>query len=450
MAADRPVVVIGAGSAGCVIARRVADAGHSVVLLEAGSLDAPESIRSLSFFDALATPGWTWDGLDAQRVAGQEDRPYARGRGAGGSSAVNAMLAVVGEPDDYDRWERDHGCDGWSWRDVSRVFATLPIPLRDVMPSRLAGAVGRAWTESGRSGALEGARLTQHPNGQRASAFDVYVTPARDRVEVRGDISVDRVVIDSGRVRGVVTSDGSSIESDTVVMAAGAIHTPIVLQRSQLGNPFVGQGLQDHPSAPFTIAWRDPADPAREAVTGIVRTSSGAAPNDLQILPIEHLGREAAGFATLNAALMNVWSRGSIVDGRIRFGMLSDERDVAGLSAGVRMVRELLASEHLQSLVTGVFIDDAGTPIDHLGDDDDAIAAWLAQRTGDYVHAAGTCAMGRRGESVVDPHGRSWDVAGLWIADASVMPRVPRANTHLPTLMVAEKIARPLVASLVA
>jgi choline dehydrogenase-like flavoprotein len=96
-----------------------------------------------------------------------------------------------------------------------------------------------------------------------------------------------------------------------------------------------------------------------------------------------------------------------------------------------------------------VFIDDIGTPIDDLGDDDDAIAQWLAQRTGDYVHAAGTCAMGRRGESVVDPEGRSWDAAGLWIADASVMPRVPRANTHLPTLMVAEKIARPLVASLV-
>ncbi|MBU3688313.1 MAG: hypothetical protein B7C54_07490 [Acidimicrobiales bacterium mtb01] len=448
MAADRPVVVIGAGSAGCVIVRRVAESGRSVVLLEAGSLNVPESIRSASFFDAMGTPGWMWDGLDAERVPGQEKRLYARGRGAGGSSAVNAMLAVVGEPDDYDRWERDHGCDGWSWRDVADIFAALPIPLREVRPARLAGAVGEAWARSGRTGSLEAARLTQDATGRRASAFDVYVSPVRERVDVRGDQTVDRVVIDDGRVRGVVMPDGTSIETDVVVMAAGAIHTPMILQRSKLANPFVGRGLQDHPSAPFTIAWGDPADPTREAVTGIVRTSSGAAVNDLQILPIEHLGREAAGLATLNAALMNPWSRGSIVDGQIRFGLLSDERDIAALTTGVRIVRDLLAGDPIRSLATGVFIDDIGTSIDQLGDDDDAIAAWLARRTGDYVHAAGTCAMGRRGESVVDPQGRSWDAAGLWIADASVMPRLPRANTHLPTLMVAEKISRPLVASL--
>ena len=450
MRADRPVVVIGAGSAGCVVTRRLVDAGHQVVLLEAGSLEPPESIASASFFDALATPGWTWEGLDAERVSGQEHRPYARGRGVGGSSAVNAMLSVIGEAEDYDRWERDHGCDGWSWNDVAPIFAALPIPMRSVGSGRLASAVDRAWSRTGATGSLEAARLTQFADGRRASAFDVYVAPIRDRVDLRGDSSVDRVLVDGGRVAGVRLADGAEIETSLVVMAAGAVHSPMILQRSTIDNPFIGQGLQDHASAPFTIAWRDPSDPSIEAVTGFVRTSSGVGVNDLQILPIEHLGRDASGFATLNAALMNVWSRGSIVDGAIRFGMLSDDRDVTALVAGVRLAHRVVTSPEIASLAAGVFVDDVGTPVDALDvDDDAAIVDWLMSRTGDYVHAVGTCAMGRRGESVVDPFGRSWDIAGLWVADASVMPRVPRANTHVPTVMVAEKISTTLVASLV-
>ncbi|MEN9804371.1 MAG: hypothetical protein RIS41_1218 [Actinomycetota bacterium] len=464
------IVVVGAGSAGSVVSRRLIDAGHSVIVIEAGPDAVGESalgLSSPSFFDALAEPGRTWSDLTARRVAGQNERPYARGRGVGGSSAVNAMIGLWGEADDYDRWERVHGCVGWSWSDVQPVFMRMPVPLRTPRPAEV-GPLGRAVAEIGRDdgwaehvgpGAVGPlgrdvgrCRLTQHPDGRRASAFDVYVEAVRHRPEltVRVDTHVERIVFSGGRAVGVGLSDDSVIDADAVVVAAGAIETPRLLLRSDVDNEFIGRGLQDHAAATFTVLRREAVDPSSLAVGVVGRFSSGRAPADLQILPIEHLGPddESAGTVMLgvvNVALMNVHSRGRVDATSVNFDMLSDERDLDALVQGVSSIRDWFDRAPLRAAVSEVFVDDQGTRLDDLGVDERSLRQWVSAVTGDYVHAAGSCAMGRRGESVVDTCGRSWDLRGLWIADASIMPRIPRANTHLPTVMVAERVAEFLV-----
>ena len=457
----RRVVVIGAGSAGSTVARRLLDAGRDVVLVEAGPdvvEGVPSGLVSPSFFDALGEPGRTWSELVARRVAGQEERFYARGRGVGGSSAVNAMIGLWGEADDYDRWERDHGCEGWSWSDVRPVFTRLPIPLRTPRPDEI-GPIGRAVADIGRAATwvehvgpgavgplgrdIGRCRLTQHPDGRRASAFDVYVEPVRehDGLSIRADVVVDRLLFSGGRAEGVGLADGSVIDADAVVVAAGAIETPRLLQRSGIENPAIGRGLQDHAAATFTVAVRESVEPSSLAVGVVGRFSSGLAPADLQILPIDHLGPETPGLAVVNVALMNVHSRGRVDATSVDFDMLSDDRDMEALVRGVSEVRRWFDDGPLRNVVAAVFVDDQGTRLEDLGDDHRSLRDWIRRVTGDYVHAAGSCTMGRRGESVVDSRGKSWDRSGLWIADASIMPRLPRANTHLPTVMVAERVA---------
>ena len=434
---DRRVIVVGAGSAGCVVAARLAERpGQHVTLLEAGpdhrSADEPAAVRGSSFVAAMALPDRNWPHLMATRVHGQPPRQYVRGRGVGGSSSINAMLALPGHRDDYDAWARDHGCAGWAAADVGPWLRRTQLVLSRAARNEW-GAVNVALADAVPS-AGSGVGLTRTPDGVRISVNDAYLEPLRGsaHLTVRGGALVDRILFEGRTACGVRLADGHELEADLVVVSAGAIHSPAVLLRSGVDTAGVGDNLHDHPSFPLSIVRHRGADPASLPIATIAQLRSPAGVDDaIQLLPMDHVDPAAPEVGLLMAAAMLSHSRGSVrlasadpfLDPVVDFDMLSDERDRVHLGAAIDAAERAL--EHPSFRALGRV-----APYDRTPDG-------VRRSLGDYVHAAGTCAMG----TVVDTRGRLVGYEGVVVCDASVMPEAPRANTHLPTVMIAERIA---------
>jgi choline dehydrogenase-like flavoprotein len=428
-------IVIGAGSAGCVLAARLSDdRSRTVTLVEAGPGLGPRDLEGPlggpDFLAALEVPERTFGSLMATRATGGPSRVYARGRGVGGSSTVNAMLALRGDPELY---------RSWGWNDTAAAWAALEVPEEQADEAEL-GAVDHALLAAAPD--AERARLTRRA-GRRVTAAEASLWPVleRENLVVRVDSPVDRVVFDGRRAIGVLLADGEVMSADRVVLAAGAIHSPAILLRSGVDTTGVGVGLQDHASAPLTLQLRDGAAgaPGELAIGSLLRR------DPWQFLPMNHLGAGAPGLGLLMTALMRPKGRAGTVrlsshdpldEPLVDFALLDDPRDVAALVAGVRAALELLAAPSFQEIVEEVYVDAFGTTGAALRDDD-SIEQWVRSAVGDYVHASSSCAMG----TVVDGDGRLVGYDGVSVCDASVFPSIPDVNTHLPTTMLAERLS---------
>jgi len=294
------------------------------------------------------------------------------------------------------------------------------------------------------------------------STNDAYVEPARGRenLEIRGDVVVDRVLLDGRRAVGVVTSTGEELLAREVVVCAGAIHSPAILLRSGIGVDDglpVGRNLKDHTATPgFEIALNDLGrmdTPEAPVLSSVLRYTSGladAGPNDMQMLWFATVGPDesALGGGRLLGAVMRVFSAGKVslasndplVDPVVEFNMLADDRYRVRLRDCVRRMIEIVRHSAVEEISTGVQALD--TPIDAL-DTNDAIDAWLDATVNDYVHAVGTCRIGTPGdpEAVADLACRVIGYEQLRVCDASIMPDLPKANTHLTTVAIAEHLA---------
>ncbi len=512
-------LIVGAGSAGATLAARLcADPTTRVTLLEAGpdyrSAESPDAMRSANPSGIITEPEFAdfrWDPLKARRTRVQPPRTFWRGRGVGGSSAVNGQIAIRGMVEDFDGWAAQ-GCKGWSFAEVLPYFNRLetdlrygsesyhgdsgPIPIYRAPLSRWGAvdqALGEAALELGHAWAPDhnapfalgvSPYAINSRDGVRVSTNDAYLEPnrARPNLEIVGGAHVDRVLFERERAVGVRFQRAGAwheLRARVVLLCAGAVHSPGILLRSGIGPPAqlaehgiptraalpVGEQLQDHPLAAFVVLLRDEAvpPPGFRHTNCCVRYSSGlcgAGPGDMMIVAMNRLGdsigRHLRGADAPKAfGLLGVWVNECVSRGTIRLAspdpladpivdenMLDSTSDLARMRDGVRRLIEIARHPATRAVGTA---SGAGLEIE-TDPSDAAIDAWLLNNVGDAQHASGTCRMGdpNASTSVVDPECRVLGVEGLRVIDASIMPSVVRANTHLTTVMIAERMADQL------
>jgi choline dehydrogenase len=511
-------VIIGAGSAGCVLANRLsADPATSVLVLEAGGRDRSPNIKIPAAFGKQFHSKLDWDyWTEPEPHLDGRSLYIPRGRSLGGSSSMNAMLYVRGRPLDYAGWEAQ-GAPGWGWNDVLPAFiraesnargasewhgADGPLRVADPRSPRpidrriieASVAAGIPYTPDYNGPEQDGISMFQvlQSGGRRFSAADAYLRPAshRPNLEIRARTEVLGLELSGDRITGVRVRRGRRGEEVVsagreVLLCAGAIGSPQILQLSGIGAPEdlravgidprhelpgVGANLQDHPvvSALFEVSDTDTLYTAEQPrflaewllrrsgpltstvaeVCAFVRTRPGLAAADIQfhIAPafFEAHGAEtydghAIAFGpTLLAprARGRVWlrSRDPRDKPRILTNSLSEPEDIASLLAGVRLARRIAGTEPLASVITQEL-----KPGPEAVDDEELIDD-LRARTELLYHPCGTCRMSDTApEAVVDSRLRVHGLAGIRVVDASVMPTVPGGNTHAPTVMIAER-----------
>lgn len=471
------VVIVGAGSAGCVVAAELSeDRRNDVLLLDAGPdrtvENRPRGLRSLSYLDAVDEDDAFWPDFAVSFRSGEPDRPYLKGIGVGGSAAVNGMIALPGLPGDYDRWRDKFGCAGWGWDSLRPYSDDAMSHTRPVGPEELS-PVGRTLLESASEIGLAddldlranhsdpgAGRLWLNADrlGRRSSA-EIYLDPARARpnLRVRGDAPVHGLEWRGDRAAGVRLEDGSILPADHVVLCAGTFGSAEILLRSAVSRRGVGKNLRDHPAVRADLALRDPTEEDRGKPTlgAALRTSSSHGVLDLHLVSIDGRiwGMAEKNSAALLLCLQTVRSTGRLsLDSsgrrRIDLNLLADERDGDAFLQGVALMSEVLGGPAFDALATSD-VEPAALAALH---ERTSLEEWLPGRLGQLLHAVGTCRMGDPADddAVTDVDGRVIGRSGVSVIDASVMPDIPAANTHIPTVTVALKLARGLRAELAA
>lgn len=532
---DFDYVIVGGGSAGCVLARRLSDDGTTrVCLLEAGPPDDHILCRvplGAALFMPKPWRNWAFE-TEPQPGLGGRRGYQPRGRVLGGCSSINAMIYTRGHPSDYDDWAQLHGAAGWSFNEVLPYFKRAeanarlggelhgrdgPLPVMDLIsPNPFSATFLQACDELQlpRNDDFNGARqdgvgmyqVTQK-DGERWSAARAYLPPEirhRHNLHIETRARAQRIILAGRRAVGVAYRRGQkelSVRARAgVVLCAGALQSPQLLMLSGIGPGAelarhgipvlhelsgVGQNLQDHIDfillykvdstdlSGLSLAgglrllreikrWRDERKGMLTGnfaeAGGFLRSDPSLPRPDLQFhfvtaLADDHVRKLHFGHGySLHTCVLRPKSRGSVgLNGAdpmlaplIDPQFFSHPDDIALLLKGVKLARRIMQAaafqaHHPRELYT------AGL------DDDVALLAEIRKRADTIYHPVGTCRMGAADDdaAVVDAASlRLRGMDGLWIADASVMPSLIGGNTNAPTVMIAEKAADLIRASM--
>lgn len=527
-------IIVGAGSAGCVMAAELsANPENQVLVIESGPSDKDFLIEMPRGIGKILSPDnkYVWS-YDIEKGGNRGVENWLKGKTLGGSSSVNGMVYVRGFASDYDRWAHEYGCEGWSWADMKPHFIAhedhafgannergVGGPLRITgHPVDEAGAEPKALCEAFLTAAEQiGVPRFDDPNmasdggagyqprnisgGRRQSAAKAFLRPAmsRSNLTVMHSTHVSRLIFEGKRISGVEiqTASGSRVIHcrKEVVLSAGAIESPKLLQLSGIGDaerlqalgvpvvhdlPAVGQNLREHfyiqmkyrvtkgslnsEFQGFKLLWNvlryvllrsGPMGNAAQEMMAYIKSREGLARPDCQVgaglytLKRGDHGPELEsepGF-TIGGYHMHPQSQGEMyitsTDAKqapyIRANYLEHPEDQAASIGMVKTIRKLVEQSALAPFITSELY-----PGIEIQDDAAILEAFHAQG-GTAYHVSGTCRMGSDENSVVDPQARVRGIEGVRVVDTSIFPELPSGNTNAPAMAAGRNVAKMML-----